>query len=138
MNALARYLVGFHGRKNLIWFSGSFPINILPYQCDDKSLVPVGADFHAVASSEKEFRETTALLSRSQVAVYPIAVHGLANAPMYNAASEDLTGNNVHNGAAHLVSDKRAFDQKTFDDNATMNKMALDTGGHAYINTNDI
>ncbi len=138
MNALARYLVGFHGRKNLIWFSGSFPINILPYQYDDKSLTPVGADFHAVASSEKEFRETTALLSRSQVAVYPIAVHGLANAPMYNAASEDFAGNNVHNGAAQLVADKRAFDQKTFDDNATMNQMALDTGGHAYINTNDI
>ena len=40
MNALARYLVGFHGRKNLVWFSGSFPINILPYQYDDKSLTP--------------------------------------------------------------------------------------------------
>ena len=47
-------------------------------------------------------------------------------------------GNNVHNGAAQLVSDKRAFDQKTFDDNATMYQMAIDTGGHAYVNTNDI
>jgi len=30
MNALARYLVGIPGRKNLIWFSGSFPLDILP------------------------------------------------------------------------------------------------------------
>ena len=30
MNQLARYLSGIPGRKNLIWFSGSFPINILP------------------------------------------------------------------------------------------------------------
>ena len=78
MNALAHYLVGFPGRKNLIWFSGSFPINILPYQGFDKSLTPTGTDFHAVASLEKEFRDTTALLSRSQVAVYPIDAHGLA------------------------------------------------------------
>ena len=30
MNQLARYLCGIPGRKNLIWFSGSFPINIFP------------------------------------------------------------------------------------------------------------
>jgi VWFA-related protein len=138
MNALSRYLIGFHGRKNLVWFSGSFPINILPYQYDDKSLTPVGADFHAVASSEKEFRETTALLSRAQVAVYPIDAHGLANAPMYDASTGDPTGKAVHFGAAALVSDKRAFDQATFDAHATMYQMAIDTGGHAYVNTNDL
>ncbi len=30
MNLLARYLSAIPGRKNLIWFSGSFPISILP------------------------------------------------------------------------------------------------------------
>ena len=30
MNQLARGLQHLPGRKNLIWFSGSFPINILP------------------------------------------------------------------------------------------------------------
>jgi hypothetical protein len=30
LNQMARYLAGLPGRKNLIWFSGSFPISILP------------------------------------------------------------------------------------------------------------
>ncbi len=30
MSQIARYLSGIPGRKNLIWLSGSFPINILP------------------------------------------------------------------------------------------------------------
>ena len=30
INQLARYLAGLPGRKNLIWFSGSFPLNVLP------------------------------------------------------------------------------------------------------------
>ena len=29
-NTLAHYLAGFPGRKNLIWFSGSFPFNVVP------------------------------------------------------------------------------------------------------------
>ena len=30
MNQLARYLAGIPGRKNLIWFSASFPVDLLP------------------------------------------------------------------------------------------------------------
>ena len=30
LNQLARYMSALPGRKNLIWFSGSFPVNILP------------------------------------------------------------------------------------------------------------
>ncbi|MEO6982806.1 MAG: VWA domain-containing protein, partial [Edaphobacter sp.] len=47
MNQLARYLSAFPGRKNLIWFSGSFPISILP---DGDIQDP----FAVVASSEDE------------------------------------------------------------------------------------
>jgi VWFA-related protein len=75
LNQLARSLSGLPGRKNLIWFSGSFPINILP---DGNLQNPFGA----VASAEDEFRETVDLLSQSQVAVYPIDVRGPAVSPM--------------------------------------------------------
>ena len=78
MNQLARYLGALPGRKNLIWFSGSFPINILP---DGDLQNPFGV----VASSEDEFRETTDLFARSQVAVYPIDARGLMVTPMLNA-----------------------------------------------------
>ena len=74
MNQIARYLSAIPGRKNLIWFSGSFPIDVLP----DTSGAQANP-FIAVASSEEEFRETVALLARSQVAVYPVDARGLTN-----------------------------------------------------------
>jgi VWFA-related protein len=58
INQLARYLAGIPGRKNLIWFSGSFPLDVLP---DGTIEDP----FMTVASSEDEYRETTNLLTRA-------------------------------------------------------------------------
>jgi len=49
---LARYLANIPGRKNLVWFSGSFPVSVLP----DPSL---NNGFASMTSSEEEFRETT-------------------------------------------------------------------------------
>jgi len=60
---LARYLVAIPGRKNLIWFSGSFP---------------AGAD-------------STAALSAARVAVYPVDVRGLRHSQTYRADITNLT-----------------------------------------------
>ena len=65
MNQLARCIVSIPGRKNLIWLSGSFPLNILP---DGELTDP----FSVAANAKDDYRETTNLLARSQVAVYPI------------------------------------------------------------------
>jgi len=62
MNQLAHYLAGIPGRKNLIWFSGSFPLDVFPQG-------GIKYPFATVMNSEDEFRQTTDLLSRSQVAV---------------------------------------------------------------------
>ena len=69
MNEIARYLAIIPGRKNLIWFSGSFPLDILPD-------ATISNPFAVMASSEDEFRDTVNLLARSQVAVYPIDARG--------------------------------------------------------------
>jgi VWFA-related protein len=127
LNQLARYLAGLPGRKNLIWFSGSFPISILP---DGSLLDP----FSIAADSSDQFRETTALLAHSQVAVYPIDARGLAGPSVYSV--EDSAG---------LQYDPDAFNnklsastRKTADDNSTMLQMAEQTGGHAFLNTNGL
>ncbi len=86
LNQLARYMSNLPGRKNLIWFSGSFPINILP----DADLQN---PFAVVASAEDEFRETVDLLARSQVAVYPIDARGLMTNPMLSATQSGSTMN---------------------------------------------
>ena len=57
LNQIGRYLANIPGRKNLIWFSGAFPINILPFTTSDSSAT-IPDPFAVMASFEQEFRET--------------------------------------------------------------------------------
>jgi VWFA-related protein len=75
-NTLAHYLAAFPGRKNLLWFSGSVPLNLLP------NLRPSDT----AATDQAELRETLDLLSRAQVAIYPIDARGLMTQPTSNPA----------------------------------------------------
>jgi VWFA-related protein len=128
LNQLARYMSALPGRKNLIWFSGSFPISILP---DPDLQNP----FAVVASSEDEFRETVDLLARSQVAVYPIDARGLMTTPMLSATQTGSTMNRTPNGFANA---NTKFFQQTNDEHGTMQQMAEATGGKAFVNTNGL
>ena len=58
MNALARYMGSLPGRKNLLWFSASFPISLVDRGTSDL------------------LHETMALFAKNQVAVYPIDARG--------------------------------------------------------------
>jgi VWFA-related protein len=127
-NALAHYLGAFQGRKNLIWFSGSFPITILP-DPDSKS-----DPFAGVDSKSEEFQQTSALLSRAQVAVYPVDARGLMTNPAFDAAS---AGPGVRNPRA-FASQLNKFTSSQADEHGTMSELANDTGGHAFFNTNGL
>jgi len=127
-NALAHYLAGFPGRKNLIWFSGAFPINVLP----DPS---VHQTFSGSNMNDEQARETTSLLSKAQVSVYPIDARGMAVDPTYNATSseEGLVSNPAAANTAH-----RNFINSQGSEHNTMNTLAENTGGRAFYNTNGI
>ncbi len=126
---LAHYLSAFPGRKNLLWFSGSFPIGVLP----DASL---GSSFAVVQDKDPEFREMSNLLASSQVSVYPVDARGLETLPAYDASrsgqryartpgqtfSKDLSTANSAREAEHQ----------------TMQELADDTGGQAFYNDNDL
>jgi VWFA-related protein len=132
MNQLARYLSSIPGRKNLIWFSGSFPISVLP---DTTGNLP--DPFAVVADYEKEFRDTVNLLARTQVAVYPIDARGLTNAPVFDAS----TSRNYAapgRGTARMTQDLNKFSTDTAAEHSTMSQMAEATGGHAFYNTNGL
>ena len=82
LNALARAVSGYSGRKNLIWLSGNFPLRL------DEEFVTnnrAGLGGHFLP----DVRETAALLAASQVAVYPVDVKGLGVASD-TFAMEDL------------------------------------------------
>ena len=91
--------------------------------------------FAIVASSEDEFRETTELLSRSQVAVYPIDARGLMVAPMMSAAN---SGNKYARNPSAYAKDSATFFQNTASEHGTMEAMAEATGGQSYVNTNGL
>jgi VWFA-related protein len=129
MSQLARYLSSIPGRKNLIWFSGSFPISILP-----DTTGAFTDPFAAMADSEEEFRNTINLLARSQVAVYPIDARGLFSSQVFNAA----TTRNYSASPARMQQDLDKFSTDTTSEHATMQEMADATGGHAFYNTNGL
>ena len=127
-NMLGRWLSALPGHKNLIWFSGSFPVSLMP-DGDLKDPFSVAADF------EDEFRETVNLLSRAQAAVYPIDARGLATLPMYGAEN---SGKNYASHPDSFGKDLAAYNSRTAAELGTMQQMAEATGGRAFLNTNDL
>jgi VWFA-related protein len=127
MNTIAHFLAGIPGRKNLIWFSGSFPVNILP------DTTGTGLDpFALITNKEGEFRETVDLLARSQVAVYPIDAGSLTSSPLYDVSkSQNYLG---AKGIARMNQDRTNYFNDLGQNHETMVRMAEATGGRAFLN----
>ncbi len=66
---LGHWLVNFPGRKNLIWFSGAFPLGVDP-------TVSIQNNNDITGEDSDEFRAMTNLLTRAQVSVYPVDPRG--------------------------------------------------------------
>ncbi len=61
---IAQYLDGLPGRKNLMWFSGGFPMQMYPREDDPPDL-------------REEIKKALGAMVRARVAVYPIDVNGV-------------------------------------------------------------
>jgi VWFA-related protein len=72
MRSLATYLDGLPGRKNLIWFSGEFPLSLFP---SDEN----------VPSYAEQVKTTLDLLARDQIAIYPVDIRGVVTADWHGA-----------------------------------------------------
>ncbi len=118
-NTLAHYLGVFPGRKNLIWFSGSFPFNIVP----NPSLQH---PFNVADTDAKELRETVKLLTRAQVALYPVDARSLIAA----SATKPTPGGHAHS----LGIDLSKVNQSQAAEHAMMEAIAASTGGRAFYN----
>jgi len=127
---LARYLVGIPGRKNVIWFSGSFPLDIEPNATEQDPN-------DSVVRNDEEVRKTDNLLTRAQVAVYPVDARGLQTDPSQNFASGGMANINSGSGAA-AAAGANAFLSQQAQEHETMFAMAEDTGGQAFVNTNGL
>jgi VWFA-related protein len=115
-NQLARYLSGISGRKNLIWLSGSFPID------------PLGA-----GANVQSLQETMNLLARSRVAVYPIDSRQMGLLPIADVSSTKY----VYNRSA-VLGDTSTYRGNLRNEHDTMQKVAQATGGKAFTDVNGI
>ena len=125
LSELGRYLSSIPGRKNLLWFSGSFPFIINPD-------LDLPNPFQAMSVYGDQIRETTDMLRLGQIAVYPIDARGLMVSPVYDASRRG-----PFNAAAFAKAGMKFF-QQTAAEHQTMNTIAEETGGEAIYNTNGI
>jgi len=142
MRGLARAVSGYPGRKNLVWLSGSFPVQIEP---DPASTDP----FRNSRGFEAQIRDTSSLLATARVAVYPVDVRGLQSkgTVIAVATAQSQVMSDVSPGAAQSVISSSPSNLGTTitaqsvslaDDRATMKNLAQQTGGEAFVNTNDL
>ncbi len=118
---LARYLSGLPGRKNLIWFAGSFPLGAMSDGDRENR-------FGAMANFADDEKWIANLLTRDRVAVYPIDARGLFSNPEWSAAVGTPPGPN---------SEVNFLAQRA-DNKITMNMLAERTGGKAFYDTNGL
>jgi VWFA-related protein len=127
-NTLARYLSAFPGRKNLIWFSGSFPLNLLPQP-------ELNDPFASAPLDQQEYRETINLLRSARVAVYPVNALGVPNAPTSDA---------VGAGHAHQPkpekpdADLKKIGASEATERSRMGGLASSTGGVPFDTANSL
>ncbi len=125
MQQLSLYLQGIPGRKNVIWFSGSFPLTILG-----------GND---IRQYQDEVTRTSTLLTAAQIAIYPIGAQGLAVDSLYDFSGprspKSSTGQQMTQYQVNTLQNGSTDRAAAF---AAMDELAKDTGGEAFYNTNGL
>jgi len=125
LQQLAHYLGGMPGRKNVAWFSGGFPMVLLP----DPDLPNA---FGAQRDDQQEVHKTDALLAAAQVAIYPIGAEGVGADLLYSAGADSrLTQQQLSRPGWGQAQERNA-------NHVTMDEMAKDTGGVALYGTSDL
>lgn len=115
LQLLALHLSRYPGRKNLIWFSGSFPFTL------DLDLLQLREPSR---SSFREITEAAQALNDSNVAVYPVDARGLMAPAMPNVVGpRGVQPTGLDLGIA---------------EHESMELLAERTGGQAFFNRNDV
>jgi VWFA-related protein len=124
---LARYLGDVPGRKNLLWFSGNFPVILYPSAAQQLQI----SSLRGYVSQAKEAANQ---LTAAKVAVYPIGAEGI----MLDHTAEASNRVAVAGRGGDLMGNLLGEASSRADTIYAMEQIAADTGGKAFYNTNDL
>jgi VWFA-related protein len=131
LQQLGRYLSGVPGRKNVIWFSGSFPAGVVP----NSDLVD---PFSAAVNFKEDIRKTTDLLTTAHVALYPVAAEGLVSDSAFQVNNRQISEKRGNMAMQDTIDQLSAANSDRDAGHASMEQLAKDTGGQAFYNTNGL
>jgi len=133
---LALYLSGIPGRKNVIWFSGSFPIGLGPDNSERNG-------FDAARMYADAVRETSEAIAAARMSVYPVDGRGLMNLSSADASyipAGAIGGAPPRRSGVGLAiaNDMHQALQTRAQEDSSLDLIAKETGGKAYLNANDL
>jgi hypothetical protein len=134
MKAIAHSLAGYPGRKNLIWISEAFPINI------DPNLELTSDPFAGTRNYSQQIGEAADALTDAQIAIYPVDARGLMTSSVFDASNSgnDKFGRSRGRNPTLMTNAISNENAALAAVHGTMQEMAERTGGKAFYNRNDI
>jgi VWFA-related protein len=133
LQQIARSVAGVPGRKNLIWLSSGFPLNLEEDSGQDavRGVVSVAARNYRQA-----VEQTTALMAQAQIAVYPVDAQGV----LVGGVDVTVGGRGMfdtdRSGSIGDVMSAQATQYSAVHN--SMDLLAKNTGGQAFYNGNDL
>ena len=130
---LSRAVSGYPGRKNLIWLSAGFPVQIMADPTNETQPWRNSKNFQSALAT------AGTLLAKSRIAVYPTDVRGLQSrgVDISNSATDAGEWTKAQNSQnyGNLLGEQTAA---YADERKTMKDVADQTGGEAFMGTNDL
>lgn len=150
LEGLARAVSAYPGRKNLLWLSAEFPVrfgpDFTPLNSVSQQALASGR-YGGVDQANRvqdlrvqapPIRETAALLTASQIAVYPIDIRGTIS----GGTGIDIGTSDVYTKGDTISGERDTAHQRQitmeWDDHDAMTDIARETGGRAFYGSNDI
>ena len=152
MRSLTWMLGGLPGRKNVVWLTASLPFDLVPEDrnVSDAQLLadlpaqgkqrPVALNAAGSLAAEQrslyadQIRQAESQLASAGIAIYPVDLRGLVSG-MENSASR---GGQVYSNPSAMSDRAISTTGAMVASHGTMEEVAAQTGGKAYINENEI